>query len=208
VVRRFGPEKATVVDVARALGVSHAAVYRHVKTKAELRHLVVQRWVDEMMPPLRAIVARPGPAPKRLRQLFDTLIGAKRRRAAADPELFTAYRSLAAETQSVAATHVDELVRLCAAIIRSGIEEGTFRHGDPVAASQAILYATSRFHHPMHAMEWTDPKIDAVFDDVWRILMQGLSVEAKHGIAAKGHKTRKMRPRMDANKHEYNPNRG
>ena len=26
VVRRFGPAKATVVDVARALGVSHAAV--------------------------------------------------------------------------------------------------------------------------------------------------------------------------------------
>ena len=30
VIRRFGPAKATVVDVARALGVSHAAVYRHV----------------------------------------------------------------------------------------------------------------------------------------------------------------------------------
>jgi AcrR family transcriptional regulator len=177
VVRRFGPEKATVVDVARALGVSHAAVYRHVKTKAELRNLVVQRWVDEMMPPLRALVAQPGPAPKRLRQLFDTLIGAKRRRAAADPELFTAYRSLAAETQSVAAAHVDELVGLGAAIIGSGIEEGVFRHVDPVAASQAILFATSRFHHPAHAMEWADPKIDAVFDDVWRMLMQGLSLE-------------------------------
>jgi hypothetical protein len=78
---------------------------------------------------------------------------------------------------------VDELVRLCAAIIRSGIEEGTFRLVDPVAASQAILYATSRFHHPTHAMEWTDPKIDAVFDDVWRILMQGLSVEKNAHIA-------------------------
>jgi AcrR family transcriptional regulator len=177
VLRRFGPEKATVVDVARALGVSHAAVYRHVKTKAELRDLVVQRWVDEMMPPLRALVARAGPAPKRLRQLFDTLIGIKRRRAAADPELFTAYRSLSAETQSVAAAHVDELVRLAAAIIRSGIEEGTFRHVDPVAASRAILFATSRFHHPAHATEWADPKLDVVFDDVWRILMQGLSVD-------------------------------
>jgi AcrR family transcriptional regulator len=187
VVRRFGPEKATVVDVARALGVSHAAVYRHVKTKAELRNLVVQRWVDEMMPPLRAIVARPGPAPKRLRQLLDTLIGAKRRRAAADPELFTAYRSLAAETQSVAAAHVDELVQLCAAIIRSGIEEGAFCHVDPVSASQAILYATSRFHHPTHAMEWTDPKIDAVFDDVWRMLMEGLSVEKNAHIAKRKH---------------------
>ena len=187
VVRRFGPEKATVVDVARALGVSHAAVYRHVKTKAELRNLVVQRWVDEMMPPLRALVTRPGAAPKRLRQLFDTLIGAKRRRAAADPELFTAYRSLAAETQSVAAAHVDELVRLCAAIIRSGIEESTFRHVDPVAASQAILFATSRFHHPAHAREWADPKIDAVFDDVWQILMQGLSLDKNAHIAKRKH---------------------
>jgi AcrR family transcriptional regulator len=179
VLRRFGPEKATVVDVARALGVSHAAVYRHVKTKAELLDLVVQRWVDEMMPPLRALVARPGPAPKRLRQLFDTLIGTKRRRAAADPELFTAYRSLSAEAQSIAAAHLDELVRLGAAIIRSGVEEGTFRDVDPVAASQAILFATSRFHHPAHAMEWADPKLDTVYNDVWRILMEGLVVERK-----------------------------
>jgi AcrR family transcriptional regulator len=163
--------------VARALGVSHAAVYRHVKTKAELRELVVRCWVDEMMPPLRALVARKGPAPKRLRQLFDTLISIKRRRAAADPELFTAYRSLSAEAQSVVAVHVDELVELGAAIIRSGIEEGTFRDVDPVAASRAILFATSRFHHPAHALEWANPKLDMVYEDVWRILMEGLSVE-------------------------------
>jgi len=187
VLRRFGPEKATVVDVARALGVSHAAVYRHVKTKAELRDLVVQRWVDEVMPPIRALVTRPGPAPKQLRQLFDTLIAAKRRKATADPELFTAYRSLSAETQSVAAAHVDELVRLGAAIIRSGIEEGTFRQVDPVAASQAILFATSRFHHPAHAMEWADPKLDKIYDDVWRILMQGLCAEKHPRVAKQKH---------------------
>jgi AcrR family transcriptional regulator len=179
VLRRFGPEKATVVDVARALGVSHAAVYRHVKTKAELRDLVVQRWINETMSPLRTIVARPGPAPKRLRQLFDTLISTKRRRAAADPEVFTAYRSLSAESQSVVAAHLDELVRLGAAIIRSGVEEGTFRRVDPVPASQAILFATSRFHHPAHAMEWTNPKLDKVYNDVWWILMEGLGVERK-----------------------------
>ena len=57
VIRRFGPAKATVVDVARALGVSHTAVYKHVASKAELRDLVVGRWVEATMPPLRAIVA-------------------------------------------------------------------------------------------------------------------------------------------------------
>src|SRR5271166_1992374 len=95
VIRRFGPAKATVVDVARALGVSHAAVYRHVASKAELRDLVVGRWVEATMTPLRAIVALTAPAPERLRWLFDTLIGVKRQRAANDPELFAAYRTLA-----------------------------------------------------------------------------------------------------------------
>jgi AcrR family transcriptional regulator len=183
VLRRFGPEKATVVDVARALGVSHAAVYRHVKTNAELRDLVVQRWVDETMPPLRAVVARPGPAPKRLRQLFDTLISIKRRRAAADPQLFSAYRSLSAGAQSVVAAHVDELVQLGATIIRSGVEEGTFRPVDPVAASQAVLFATFGFHHPAHAREWANPKLDSVYDHVWRLLMEGLSLEKKPPVA-------------------------
>jgi AcrR family transcriptional regulator len=174
VIRRFGPAKATVVDVARALGVSHAAVYRHVATKAELRDLVVGRWVEETMAPLRAIADRPGPASKRLRQLFDALIAMKRRRAAEDPELFAAYRTLAADAQSVAAAHIDELIELAAKIIRSGVKNGKFRALDPVAAGRAVLFATSRFHHPIHAAEWIDPAIDEEFDDVWQLLMDGL----------------------------------
>lgn len=37
VLRRFGPAKASVLDVARALGVSHGSVYRHFPSKAALR---------------------------------------------------------------------------------------------------------------------------------------------------------------------------
>jgi len=176
VIRRFGPAKANVVDVARALGVSHAAVYRHVATKADLRDRVVGRWAEATMPPLRAIAAMRGSAPKRLRQLFDALIAVKRRRAAEDPELFAAYRTLAADAQSVATAHVDELVGLAATIIRSGVKEGTFRSVNPVAAGRAVLFATSRFHHPAHAEEWTDPAIDATYNEVWRLLMDGLCV--------------------------------
>lgn len=176
VVRRFGPTKATVLDVARALGVSHAAVYRHVATKAELRDLVVGRWVEATMPALRAIAAHAGPAPQRLRRLFDTLIAVKRRRAADDPELFAAYRTLAADAQSVVAAHVEELIGLAATIIRSGVKEGTFRAVDPGSAGRAVLFATSHFHHPLHAAEWRNPDIDASYNDVWKMLMDGLRV--------------------------------
>jgi AcrR family transcriptional regulator len=175
VIRRFGPSKATVVDVARALGVSHTAVYKHVSSKAELRDLVVGRWVEATMPPLRAIVAQPGPAPLRLRELIDALIAVKRRRAAEDPELFAAYMTLAADAKSVVAAHVAEMVGLASQVIASGVKEGTFRTGDPVATGRAVLVATSKFHHPAHAADWADPAIDAAYNDVWQLLMDGLS---------------------------------
>jgi AcrR family transcriptional regulator len=174
VIRRFGPEKATVVDVARALGVSHAAVYRHIATKAELRDLVVSRWVEMTMTPLREVVAQTGPAPRRLRKFLDTLIAVKRKRANEDPAVFAAYRTLAGGATSVVAAHVDELVQLVATIIRAGIKEGSIRKTDPMAAARAVLHATSRFHHPAHAGEWGDPGIDAAFDDVWQLLIGGM----------------------------------
>jgi AcrR family transcriptional regulator len=187
IVRRFGPTKATVVDLARALGVSHAAVYRHVKSKAELRDLVVGRWVETIMPPLREIAGEGGrkggsdDAPRRLRRFFDGLIAAKRKRAAGDPELFAAYLALAVEAEPVIKAHIDEMVRLTASIVKAGVADGSFRSVEPVAAARAILFATSRFHHPAHAAEWTQPHIDKIFNDVWKMLMNGLCVEKPAG---------------------------
>lgn len=176
VIRRFGPSKATVVDVARALGVSHTSVYKHVSSKAELRDLVVGRWIETTMPPLRAVVAQPGPAPQRLRRLIDALIAVKRRRAADDSELFAAYRTLAADAKPVVAAHIEEMIKLVAAVIDSGVKDGAFRPVDPAAMGRAVLVATSKFHHPAHAAEWDDPTVDAAYEDVWRLLMDGLCV--------------------------------
>jgi AcrR family transcriptional regulator len=174
VIRRFGPSKATVVDVARALGVSHAAVYRHVATKAELRDLVVQRWVDSTMSPLRVIAAETGSPPERLRRFVDTLVATKRRRYADDPELFSAYRALSVESSMPVSAHVNELVELLGHIIDEGVADGSFRKVDARAAGRAVLTATSRFHHPFHAAEWNDATIDAAYEDVWEVLMRGL----------------------------------
>jgi AcrR family transcriptional regulator len=174
VIRRFGPSKATVVDVARALGVSHAAVYRHVATKAELRDLVLERWVDSTMAPLRAIAAETDSPPERLRRFVDTLVATKRRRYADDPELFSAYRALSADASKPATSHQHQLISLLARIVADGVADGSFRAVDPQAAGQAVLTSTLRFHHPLHADEWSNPGIDAAYDQVWEVLMRGL----------------------------------
>ena len=91
VLRRYGPAKATVVDVARALDVSHGAVYRHFPTKAALREAVTERWLARISGPLSEIAEEEGPAVERLRRWLELLISSKRSRALEDPELFATY---------------------------------------------------------------------------------------------------------------------
>ena len=174
VLRRFGPEKATVVDVARALGVTHGSVYRHFRSKAALRDAVVRRWLETMMPPLEAVVAEEGPAPARLRRWLELLITAKRRRATEDPELFATYSSLKAQARGAVQAHVDALVDQAARIIADGVARGEFTAADPVAAGRAVLHAMTRFYGPAHAAEWSDPAFHEAFDQVWHLLVSGL----------------------------------
>ena len=72
VLRRFGLAKATVVDVARALDVSHGSVYRHFPSKASLREAVAKRWLDRANAPLQKIAESSGPAPARLERWLRT----------------------------------------------------------------------------------------------------------------------------------------
>jgi AcrR family transcriptional regulator len=52
VLRRYGPAKANVVDVARALHVSHGSVYRHFPSKTALRDAVTERLAREHLRPV------------------------------------------------------------------------------------------------------------------------------------------------------------
>lgn len=176
VLRRFGPGKATVVDVARALRVSHGSVYRHFPSKAALRDAVTERWLARVCMPLDAVSAEPGPAPERLRRWFDRLIATKRSLALGDPELFTTYLTLAADAREVVRAHVDALSAQVGKIIADGVARGELSAADPARAGRALLEATSRFHHPVHASEWTDPSIDASFEAVWALVTNGLAV--------------------------------
>jgi AcrR family transcriptional regulator len=189
VLRRFGPEKATVVDVARALGVTHASVYRHFASKAALRDAVVRRWLETMRPALEAVATEDGPAPARLRRWLDLLIAAKRGRATEDPELFATYSSLKAQAREVLRAHVDTLVGQAARIIADGVARGEFSVDDPAAAGRAILHATTRFYSPAHAAEWSDPSFGEAFEQVWRLLARGLGAREPSGERPRGRET-------------------
>lgn len=124
VLRRYGLTKATVVDVARALDVSHGSVYRHFPSKASLRDAVAKRWLDRANEPLCKLAAGDGPAPERLEKWLRTAFSIKQKKVCDDPEMFATYLALAQGAREVVEAYKDKQVDLIAKILSDGVAPG------------------------------------------------------------------------------------
>lgn len=175
-IRRHGPAKVSVVDVARALGMSHANIYRHFPSKEALREAVVERWLEAVSTPLAAIAGRDAPAEARLADWVRALAAAKEAKVLADPELFAAYENLAEAHRGAVDRHLAELRGQLARILADGVAEGRFA-GEPEALARAVLAATSAFHHPhMVRTGGAGPERAAALEAVLALLLKGLGL--------------------------------
>ena len=179
VLRRFGLAKATVVDVARALDVSHGSVYRHFPSKASLRDAVAKRWLDRVSTPLEKIAQEQGPAPARLERWLRTMYEIKHHKLNEDPEMFATYLTLAQEACQAVKAHREGLMNQIAHILSDGVKQGVFEVADSKATARTLFDATCRFHHPAHAEEWKDPDLAPRVDAVLALLLKGLDAPRK-----------------------------
>lgn len=174
-LRRHGPAKTGVVDVARALDMSHSNVYKHFASKSALFDAVSARWLAQVMAPLTKITAdKKTPAPKRLKAWVRTLTDVKRRKVLDDPEMFAVYSSITMQAHDVVARHVAHMHDEIGEILRDGAKAADWPMKSAEATAKMILTATSRFHHP--AMVQLDAgksdlkELDALMD----VLIAGL----------------------------------
>jgi AcrR family transcriptional regulator len=174
VLRRFGLAKATVVDVARALDVSHGSVYRHFPSKASLREAVAKRWLERVSTPLSRIAEGNEPAPVKFDHWLRELFFAKQKRYLEDPEMFATYLTLAQEACKTVNGHKACLTGQLELILADGVKQGAFEIGDTTVTAQAIFDAVTRFHHPAHADEWKDPQLPARIDAMIALLLRGI----------------------------------
>jgi AcrR family transcriptional regulator len=179
VLRRFGLAKATVVDVARALDVSHGSVYRHFPSKASLREAVAKRWLDRANAPLAKIAEGTGPASARLERWLRTMLAIKHKKLGDDPEMFATYLALAQEACAVVKAHKERMIDQIAHILSDGVKQGAFEVADIKATARAVFEATVRYHHPAHSEEWNDPALPARIDALLALLLRGLEVPRK-----------------------------
>jgi AcrR family transcriptional regulator len=179
VLRRYGLAKATVVDVARALDVSHGSVYRHFPSKASLREAVAKRWLERVSTPLAEIAEGSEPAPAKFDRWLRALFAAKQKRYLEDPEMFATYLTLAQEACKTVSGHRACLTDQLGLILSGGVKQGAFQIADTKATAQAIFDAVTRFHHPAHSDEWSDPQLPARIDSLIALLLRGIEAPRK-----------------------------
>lgn len=171
VIRRFGPDKASISDVAKSLKVSHAAIYRYYNGKTALWNAVTERWLTQLHAPSNNILKEGSHADIKLCHLLEDFAEAKRRSAINDPEMFANYIKLAQSSMEVIEKGIEDGINRIEKIIVQGITEGIFFTEFPHQAAKSVYLATSVFIHPN---SFEDPDRKQNIESVVNLLIAGL----------------------------------
>ncbi|MBW4082206.1 TetR/AcrR family transcriptional regulator [Paenibacillus sp. S150] len=177
-LRRFGPDKTSVTDVARLLGVSHGTLYRHFPSKAALREAVTERWLEEriIMPLSEVVEAQADNALAQLRIYLMRLIGLKLHYSEQDSEMFKMYTDVTIEAAELVQVHIQRIVDQMSVLIdRAAQQKRIAFAGGTGTLARSLFHATARFHHPAHAYEWHNAGIQQDFEQLWLLLERGLT---------------------------------
>ena len=147
-LRQFGPDKVTVVDIARSLGMSHANVYRFFKSKTEIFDAVIDDWMARVESFVEGVAAQPGTAAERLEAVVMAIHHRRRTKYEQDPQVYLTFRRLIEVRPDAVAKREEKIISVFKKIIQAGVDAGEFAPVNPNHAARAMGDATAMFLHP------------------------------------------------------------
>ena len=172
--REIGYQKTTVADVAKALQMSPANVYRFFDSKKSINAGVACRLMGEVEQASKAIAAGRGSAKGRLRELLKAIHQMNSARYVGDSKMHEMVAVAMEENWDVCKTHMLGITGQIANVIASGVASGEFRVPDASVAAMCTCAAMIRFFHPQMIAESAikpGPTLDQMID----FIIAGLS---------------------------------
>jgi AcrR family transcriptional regulator len=167
--REIGYQKTTVADIARALRMSPANVYRFFDSKKSINVGVARRLMEQVEGESQAIAKATGSATKRLRELLMTIHRMNADRYVGDTKMHEMVAVAMEENWDVCRAHVDCITGAIAKVIADGIATDEFQVSDAGLAAVCACTAMVRFFHPQLIAECADkpsPTLDQMIDFV------------------------------------------
>jgi AcrR family transcriptional regulator len=167
--REIGYQKTTVADIAKALNMSPANVYRFFDSKKSINAGVARRLMGQVERQSQAVAAGNGNAVTKLRDLVTTIHRMNSERYVTDFKMHDMVAVAMEEDWEGCKAHIDCLTASIATVIADGVASGEFKVPDVELAAVCTCTSMVRFFHPQLIAQCADkpePTIDQMVDFV------------------------------------------
>jgi AcrR family transcriptional regulator len=146
--REIGYQKTTVADIAKALRMSPANIYRFFDSKKAINEAVAERLMREVEGEIEAIITGPGSAVDRLVAAIEAMHRLNEERYVAHLRMHEMVEVAICESWDVIHGHIERTTTQFERLIEEGRQAGTFDVAEPRSSAYCLKCAMMRFFHP------------------------------------------------------------
>lgn len=146
--RSMGYQKTAVADIARALRMSPANIYRFFPSKNAINEAICTRLMGNIAARMEEIATGPGSAEARLRQLMQALLAACLDVLFTEKRLHDMVSAAMGEHWASITLFLDRLVGAMRRCVADGMASGEFAPGDAHQAALILKLCTLAWYHP------------------------------------------------------------
>lgn len=141
---RYGYEKTTVSDLAKAIGFSKAYIYKFFESKQAIGEIICANCLSQIEAEIRAAVDEADHPPEKLRRMFKSVVEASLRLFSQDRKLYEIAASAATERWEATLAYEERIRELLQGILQEGRQAGDFERKTPLDETVKAIYLVMR----------------------------------------------------------------
>jgi AcrR family transcriptional regulator len=141
---RYGYEKTTVSDLAKAIGFSKAYIYKFFESKQAIGEMICANCLHEIETEVRAAVAEAELPTEKLRRMFKVFTEASLRLFFRDRKLYDIAASAATGNWQSVQAYESRVQKLLQDVLQEGRQNGEFERKTPLDETAMAIYLVMR----------------------------------------------------------------
>jgi len=141
---RYGYEKTTVSDLAKAIGFSKAYIYKFFESKQAIGEMICANCLHEIETEVRAAVAEAELPTEKLRRMFKVFTEASLRLFFRDRKLYDIAASAATGNWQSVQAYEARVQKLLQDVLQEGRQNGEFERKTPLDETAMAIYLVMR----------------------------------------------------------------
>lgn len=141
---RYGYEKTTVSDLAKAIGFSKAYIYKFFDSKQAIGEVICANTLNAILSVVNEAMKDAPTASERFRRMFKAVVEASVDLFFQDRKLYDIAASAAGEEWQSCVAYQNQIKKIILEIIREGRESGEFERKTPIDETANAIYLVMR----------------------------------------------------------------